>query len=75
MTTSEVLANAVSMAASEVLVCNFLKQYLKLAELAMVQIVGSVEDEKCFSMLAFLKSKLCSMFITHLPLVGFKVMC
>jgi hypothetical protein len=64
------------MTTSKVLVCNFLKlKYLKLAELAMVQIVGSVEDEKCFSMLAFMKSKLCSMFITHLPLVVFKVMC
>jgi hypothetical protein len=64
-----------SMIAFEVLVCNFLKlKYLKLAELAMVQIVGSVEDEKCFSMLAFMKSKLCNTFITHLPLV-FKVMC
>jgi hypothetical protein len=37
--------------------------------MAMVQIVGSVEDECCFSTLAFMKSKLYNMLITHLPLV------
>ncbi len=42
---------------------------MKLAKLAMVQIVGSVEDEKCFSTLAFLKSKLWNKLTTHLPLV------
>jgi hypothetical protein len=40
-----------------------------LAEIAMVQIVGSVEDEHCFSMLAFMKSKLHNRLTTHLPLV------
>jgi hypothetical protein len=57
------------MTTSEVLVSNFLKfKYLKLAELAMVQIVGSVEDEKCFFMLAFMNQNFvaCSLPICHL---------
>jgi hypothetical protein len=44
-------------------------KYVKLAKLAMVQIVGSVEDEKCVSTLAFMMSKLWSRLTTHLPLV------
>ncbi len=35
---------------------SFLK-YVKLVELAMVQIVGNMEDERRFSTLAFMKSK------------------
>ncbi len=54
--------------AFRVFVWNFPK-YVKLAEMAMVQIVGSVEDERCLSTLAFMKSKLCNRLITHLPLV------
>ncbi len=42
---------------------------MKLVELAMVQIVDSVEDERCFFTLAFMKSKLRNRLITHLPLV------
>ncbi len=38
--------------------------------MAMVQIVGSVEDEHYFAVLVFMKSKLCNMLITHLPLVA-----
>jgi hypothetical protein len=53
---------------SQVLVYNFL-EYVKLVEMAMVQIVGSVEDERCFSTLAFMKSKCHNRLITHLPLV------
>jgi hypothetical protein len=44
-------------------------KYVKLVELAMVQIIGSVEDEKCFSILALMKSKLRNMLTTHLTLV------
>jgi hypothetical protein len=51
-----------------ILVYSFL-EFVKLIELAMVQIVGSVEDKRCFSMLAILKSKLQNVFTTHLPLV------
>jgi hypothetical protein len=53
---------------SQILVSNFL-EYVKLVELPMVQVVGSVEDEPCFSTLAFMKSKLCNRLTTHLPLV------
>ncbi len=52
----------------QVLVCSF-PGYVKLAEMAMVQIVGSVEHERCLSTLAFMKSKLCNRLIIHLPLV------
>jgi hypothetical protein len=44
-------------------------EYVKLVELAIVQIVGSMEDERCFSTLAFIKSKLQNRPTTHLPLV------
>jgi len=50
------------------LVTNFPK-YVKVAELAMVQVVGSVEDKKCFSILTFMKSKFCNRLPTHLPFV------
>jgi hypothetical protein len=43
----------------QVVVCSFPK-YVKLAKMAMVQIMGSVENEPFFSMLAFMKSKLCN---------------
>jgi D-arabinose 5-phosphate isomerase GutQ len=56
------------MTTSWVLICSFLK-YVKLAKMAIVQIVSSVKDERCFSMLAFMKSKICNKLITHLPLV------
>jgi hypothetical protein len=54
--------------ASQVLVCSFLK-YVKLVEMAIVQIVGNVKDECCFFTLAFMKSKLRNKLTTHLPLV------
>lgn len=42
---------------SPLLVCR-LSEYFKLANLAMVTLVGSVEDERTFSNLAFIKNKL-----------------
>jgi hypothetical protein len=33
-------------------------EYVKLAEIAIVQVLGSVEDEWCFSSLNFMKDKL-----------------
>jgi hypothetical protein len=33
-------------------------EYIKLAQIAMVHVLGSVEDERCFSSLTFLKDKL-----------------
>jgi hypothetical protein len=53
---------------SQVLVYSF-PNYVKLVEMAMVQIMGSVEDERCFFTLAFMISKLRNGLITHLPLV------
>jgi hypothetical protein len=32
-------------------------RYLKLTNLSIVQMIGSVEDEQCFSNLTFMKSK------------------
>jgi hypothetical protein len=42
---------------------------MKLVELAMVQIVITMEDERCFSTLVVMKSKFHNRFITHLPLI------
>jgi hypothetical protein len=53
---------------SHIVVTNFL-EYVKLAKLAMVQVIGSVEDKKCFSILAFMKFKFCNRLTTHLPFV------
>lgn len=33
-------------------------KYIKLAQLAIIHVLGSVEDERCFSSLTFLKDKL-----------------
>jgi len=44
-------------------------EYFRLAEIAIVQVLGSVEDERCFSSLAFLKNKLRNSLDTHLELV------
>jgi hypothetical protein len=51
-----------------ILITSFPK-YVKLVKLAMVQVVGSVEDERCFSILVFMKSKLHNRLTTHLLLV------
>jgi hypothetical protein len=42
---------------------------VKLVELVTVQILSSVEDERCFSTLAFMKSKLCNRLTIHLSIV------
>jgi len=44
-------------------------EFYKLAEIAIVQVLGSVEDERCFSSLAFLKNKLRNSLDTHLECV------
>ena len=41
-------------------------EFMKLAEIACVQVLGSVEDERTFSNLAFIKSKLRNRLTTHL---------
>jgi hypothetical protein len=45
-----------------------LSEYIKVAEIAIVQILGSVEDERTFSNLAFMKSKLHNKLTTHFNL-------
>ena len=44
-------------------------KYLKLAEIAMVHVIGSVEDERVFLSVSFLKTKLCNSLDPHLGLV------
>lgn len=44
-------------------------EYVKLAEIAVVHVLGSVEDERCFSSLGFLKNKVRNSLDEHLPLV------
>lgn len=36
-----------------------LSKYLKLAEIATILVLGSMEDERTFSTLSFMKDKLC----------------
>jgi hypothetical protein len=43
---------------NNVLSCAGLFEFMKLAELAMVQIMGIVENEKTFSTLTFMKIRL-----------------
>ena len=45
-----------SVACNRALVSNF-PEFAKLAEIAIVQVLGSVEDERTFSFLSFLKDK------------------
>ncbi len=54
--------------ASRVLTNSF-PEYLKLVEMAIVHVLGNVEDELRFSFLAFLKNKLQATLDPHLPLV------
>jgi hypothetical protein len=42
---------------------------MKLVELAMVQIIGSIEDEQYFSTLTIMKTKLRNLLTKHLELV------
>jgi hypothetical protein len=46
-----------------------LSEFMKVAEIAHVQVLGSVEDERTFSSLSFLKNKLRNRLTTHLDLV------
>ena len=50
-----------------------LSEYIIIAEIAIVMVMGSVQDERTFSTVSFMKSKLRNRLGTHLPLaVGFK---
>ncbi len=44
-------------------------EWLKLIDLSMAMIMGSVEDERCFSNLGFMKCKLNNKLTTYLDLV------
>ena len=46
-----------------------LLEYLKLAEVAIVLVLESVEDERTFSTLSFMKAKLRNRLQTHLSMV------
>ncbi len=48
---------------------NFLK-YVKLVKLAMVQVVGRVEDERCSSTLTLMKFKFNNRLTIHLPFMA-----
>jgi hypothetical protein len=54
--------------ASKLLVC-FFPKYFKLAKIAMVQVLGNMEDEQCFSSLTFCKYKLHNQLTMNLGLV------
>jgi len=43
--------------------------WLKLIELSMAMILGTIKDEKCFSNLGFMKNNLKKKSTTHLDLV------
>jgi hypothetical protein len=45
-------------------------RYFKLTNLSIVPMIGSVEDEQCFSTLTFMKSKLHNKAINHMNFVG-----
>ncbi len=49
---------------------SFFKLLKKLVEIAMVHVLCFVEDECCFSLISFLRSKLCNHPNPHLQLVA-----
>ena len=57
-----------TISASRVLSHGF-PEYLKLAEIALVHVIGSVEDERVFSSVSFLKTKLRNSLDPHLGVV------
>jgi hypothetical protein len=46
-----------------------LYEFMKLAELAIIQIIRTIEDEKTFSILTFMKFKLWNQFVGCLNIV------
>jgi hypothetical protein len=46
-----------------------LNEYIKVAEIAIVMVLGSVQDERTFSMLMFMKNKLRNRLTTNLAMV------
>jgi hypothetical protein len=54
---------------SNVVLVQKLSKFLKLVEIAIVMVVSNVEDEKIFSTISFMKSKLHNRLPTNLNLV------
>jgi len=42
---------------------------MKLVELAIIQIIDNIEDERTFSILTFMKSKLWNQLVGHLNII------
>jgi hypothetical protein len=42
------------------LFCQCLREYMKLVEITVVSMLGSMENERTFSTFAFMKDKLCN---------------
>jgi hypothetical protein len=53
---------------SSTLLVQKLNEYMKVAKIVMVMVLGSMEDERTFNNLAFMKSKLHKRLTTHLDL-------
>jgi hypothetical protein len=53
---------------SQIVVCQMLK-YIKLTKIAVIQVLGSIEDEWCFNTFSFMTNKLQNRLTTHLDLV------
>jgi hypothetical protein len=51
------------------MLCHGFSKYLKLAEIAIVLVLGSMEDERTFSTLSFMKDRVRNRLETHLPMV------
>jgi hypothetical protein len=51
------------------LLSNVFPEYLKVVEIAMVHVLGIVDDERCFKFVAFLKNKVWNRLNNHLQLV------
>jgi hypothetical protein len=54
---------------SSQIVTHKIPKYIKLVEIAVLQVIGSMEDELCFNMFNFMKTKLRNKLMTHLDLV------
>jgi hypothetical protein len=52
-----------------VIVAHKLLKFLKLMEIAIIMVVGNVEDERTFSIVNFIKSTFFNCLATHLDLV------
>jgi hypothetical protein len=51
------------------IVIHCILKYIKLAEIVIVQVIGSMEDEHTFNTISFMRSKFKNRFTSHLDLV------